>query len=174
MFCAPGPVIVGTERVGSRFHALLSRAYFRRHRERRVPLSCFALPDSFLCFALPISFSMVPRASGPILKFCTAKLIFGGTEDVGSHFNVLCSRSGPVFMCCSPGLIFHEIEVVGSYFVVLRRRTSFRRYLGRRVPLSCFALSNSFSSVPRASCTVIWFCAPGPVFVVTEHAGSCF
>jgi hypothetical protein len=72
MFCAPGVLFGGTEGDVSRFHVLRSRTHFRRYqgrwvrfhvlrsrtrfrrfRGRRVPFSCFALPDSF---------SAVPRA----------------------------------------------------------------------------------------------------------------
>jgi hypothetical protein len=60
MFCAPGVVFGGNKGVG-------------------VPFSCFALPDSF---------SAVPRASGPVFMFCVPGLIFGGTEGVGSRFDV--------------------------------------------------------------------------------------
>jgi hypothetical protein len=76
LFCAPGLIFVGTEGVhsrshvfrsriffggtegvGSRFHVLRSHARFRRYRGRRVPICCFARPESF---------SAVPRASGPV------------------------------------------------------------------------------------------------------------
>jgi Plant mobile domain len=40
---------------------------------------------------------------------------------------------------------------IGSRFHVLRAPTHFRRYRGRQVPFSCFALLDSFSAVPRAS-----------------------
>jgi hypothetical protein len=45
MFCASGLVFGGTEGVGSRFHVFRARTRFRRCRGRRVPFSCFALPD---------------------------------------------------------------------------------------------------------------------------------
>jgi hypothetical protein len=80
MFFTPGLVFGDTEGVWSRFHVLRPRTHFRRYRERRVPFSCFALPDSFLA---------VPRAYGPVFMFCPYGLIFGGTEGVGSRFNVL-------------------------------------------------------------------------------------
>jgi hypothetical protein len=95
MLCAPGLISRGTEDIESRFQVLRSRTPFRRYRGHRVPFSCFALPDSF---------SAVPRASAPVFMFCTPRLIFDGTEGVGSHF---------------------------SCFV---RRDSFRRYRGRSVP----------------------------------------
>jgi hypothetical protein len=61
IFCAPGLVLSDIERVSSLFHVLRSHTHFRRYRGCRVPFSCFALPYSF---------SMVPRESGPILTFC--------------------------------------------------------------------------------------------------------
>jgi hypothetical protein len=147
MFCVPVLVFGGTDGVGSRFHVLRSLTCFRRFRGRRVPFSCFVLPDSF---------SVVRRASGPIFKFCALGLIFGGTEGVGSHFHVLRSRthfrrcrvrrvtfsrftcpdsfsvvpmvSGPIFMFCAPGIIFGGTEGLGSRFHFLWSRTRFRRY----------------------------------------------
>jgi hypothetical protein len=59
-------------------------------------------------------------------------------------------------------------------FNVLRARTHFRRYRGRRVPFSCFALSDSFSAVPRVWGPVFMFCTPGLVFGGTEGVGSRF
>jgi hypothetical protein len=174
MFCAPGLVFGGTEGVGSRFHVLRSRTRFRRYRGRRVPFSCFALPDSF---------SWVPRASGPVFLFCDPRLVFGGTKSAASGFHVMRSRtrfwavpsaSGPVFMFCAPGLVFHGTEGVGSRFHVLRARNPFRRYRGRRVPFSCFAIPDSFSAVPRASVPVFMFFAPVIVFGGTEGVGSRF
>jgi hypothetical protein len=47
----------GTECASSSFHVLRSRTRHRRYRGCRVP---------FLYFALPDSFSTVPRASGPV------------------------------------------------------------------------------------------------------------
>jgi hypothetical protein len=98
-------VFGGTEGVLSLFHVLRSRTRFRRYRGCRLPFSCFALPDSF---------SAVPRASGPVFMFCVTGLVFGGTEGVGSRLHVL------------------------------RFRTRFRRYRERRVPFSYFALPDSF------------------------------
>jgi hypothetical protein len=122
MFCAPRLVFGGTEDVRSIFHVLRSRKCFRRYRGRRVPFSCFALPDSFSteprsgsilhvlrsrtcfrryrrrrvlfsCLAIPDSFSAVPIASCPFFMFSAPGLIFGGTEEVGSRFHVLRSRT---------------------------------------------------------------------------------
>jgi hypothetical protein len=193
VYCAPGLIFGGTVSVGSSFHVLRARTHFRRYRRRRVPISCFALPDSY---------SAVLRASGPVFIFCAPGLVFGRTEGVGSSFHVLHSRtriryyrrrrvrfscialpdsfsaapwaSGPVFMFCAPGIVFNGTEGVGFRFNVLRCRTRFRRYRGRRFPFSCFALPDSFSAVPRASCPVFIFCTPGVVFGGTEGVGSRF
>jgi hypothetical protein len=158
MFC--------TEGVGSLFHILHSRTHFRRYRGRQVPFSCFALPDSF---------SAVPRASGLIFLFCALGLVFDGAYGVGSRFHVLCFRthfcryrgrrflftcfalpdsfsrvpraSGPVFISCAPGHVFRGTEGVGSRFNVLLSQSRFLRYRGRWVPFSSFALLDSFLAV---------------------------
>jgi hypothetical protein len=135
MFYAPGLVFGGIEGARYRFHVLRAGTHFRRYRGCRVPFSCFALPDSF---------SAVPRASGHVFMFCAHGLVFGG------------------------------IEGVGSRFLILRARTHFRRYRGRRVPFSCFVLPDSFSAVPRASGPNIMFCAPGLIFDGVECVGSRF
>jgi hypothetical protein len=135
MFCFPGLVFGGT--MGFRFllHVLRCRAHFRRSRIRRVPFSCFALPNSFWS---------VSWASGPFLMFCALGLVFGGSEGVRSSFHVWRSRtrfwryrasrvpflcfalpntfwavpwaSGPFFMVCAAELVFGGTEGVGSYF----------------------------------------------------------
>jgi hypothetical protein len=193
MFCAPRLVFDGTEGVGSFFHVLRSRTHFRQYRGRRVPLSCVMLPDSF---------SPVPRASGPVFMFNVPGLVFGSTEGVGSPFHVLRFRthfrrylgclvpfscfvrtnsfsmvpwaSDPVFMFCTPGLVLSGTEGVLSLSHVLRSQTYFRRYRGRRVPLSCFALPGSFSAVPWALGPVFIFCALGLIFYGTEGVRSRF
>jgi hypothetical protein len=154
MFCAPRLIFGGTYGIGTRFHVLRPRTRFRRYRGRRFPFSSFALPVSFLtvprasgpfsCFALPESFSVVLSASGPIFMFCAHRLVIGGTEGVGSRFHVL------------------------------RAETPFRRYRGRRVPFSCFALPESFSAVLRASGPVFMFCAHRLIFGGTEGVVSRF
>jgi hypothetical protein len=120
--------------------------------------------------------------------FCALGLVFGRTESVSSHFNVLRTlirfgrrvsfsrfaltdsfwvvpmAPGPVFMFCAHGLIFDGTKGVGSHLHVLCSRTRFGRYRGSRVPFSCFALLDSFSAVPRTSGLVSMFCAPGLVF----------
>jgi hypothetical protein len=153
----------------------------------RVPFSFLACPDSF---------SLVPRASGPVFMFYAPGLIFGGTEGVPSRFHVFHSRtcfrryqarqvpflyfalpdyfssvpraSGPVFMFCAPGHVFGGTEGVGSRFHVLRSLTRFRRYRRRRVLFSCFLLLDIFSAVPRASGPFFMFCSRGLVFGHTE------
>jgi hypothetical protein len=193
MFCAPELVFDGSEGVRSCFHILRPQTRFRRYRGHRVPFSYFALPDSF---------SAVPRASGLIFMFCVAGLVFGGKEGVGSHFHVLRSRtifrryrgrwvpfsyfalpdsfsavlgaSGSVFMFCAPGLIFGCTKVVGSRFHFLCSQTRFGRYRGRRVLFSCYARPNSLSAVPRASVPVFIFYAPGLVLGGTEGVESRF
>jgi hypothetical protein len=92
IFCAPGLDFDGSEGVGSRIHDLRARTHFRRYRWRRVAFSCFALPDSF---------SAIPRASRPVFLFYAPGLIFGGTEGVGSRFHVLRSRTNfRPYRCC--------------------------------------------------------------------------
>jgi hypothetical protein len=77
-------------------------------------------------------------------------------------------------MFCAPGLDFGGTEGVGFRFHVLRSRTRFRRYRGRRVPFSCFALLDSISTVSMTSGPRFLFCAPGLIFDGTEGAGSRF
>jgi hypothetical protein len=81
-FCVPGLVFGGTEVVRFSFHVLRSRTHFRWYRGRRAPFSCFALPDSF---------SAVPRAYGPVFMICNPGLVFRGTAGIGSRFHVLSS-----------------------------------------------------------------------------------
>jgi hypothetical protein len=116
---------------------------------------------AFSCFAPPDSFSTVPRTSGPVCLFYALELIFGGTEGTGSRFHIFCSRA------------------------------HFGRSRWRRVPFSCFALLDSFStvsrvsgvvfilalsdsfwSIPRASGPVFMFYASRPVLGGTEGVGS--
>jgi hypothetical protein len=111
MFCAPELIFVGTEVVGSRFLVLRAQTHFRRYRLRPLSFSSFALPDPF---------PTERRASGPVFMFCAPRLVFGGSEGVGSCFHLL------------------------------RPRTRFWRYRGRRVPFSCCALPDSFLAVRRA------------------------
>jgi hypothetical protein len=168
MFYAPELVFGGAKCFRSCFYVLCSQTSFRRYRGRRVPSSCFALPDSF---------SAVSRALGPVFMFCMPGLVFDGTKGVGSCFHVLRSRtsfrqyrgrrilfssfmlpdsfaavssaSGPVFMFCAPRLVFGGTEGVGSRCHVLRSRTRFRRYRGRLVLFLCFAHPDSFSTITK-------------------------
>jgi hypothetical protein len=165
IFCAPGLIFGGTEGVGSCFQVLRSRSRFRRFQERRVQFSCFSLPNSF---------SVEPWALGPIFIFCTLVLIFIGTEGLETRIHVFCSQtsfrrnprrrvelscfplpdefsaiegaSSPVFMFCAPEHVFAGTESLVSCIHVFRSWTHFRRYRGRWVPLSCFALPDSFSA----------------------------
>jgi hypothetical protein len=141
-------------------------------------------------------------ASGPVFMFCALRLIFGGTKGVVSGFHVLHAQtnfrryrgrqvpfsyfarpdsfsavsmaSGPVFMFCAPGLVFSGTEGVDCRFHVFRARNCFRRYRRRRLSFSCFARSDSFSAVPRASGTVFMFCVSGLIFSGTEGVVSRF
>jgi hypothetical protein len=148
MFFAPGLIFGDTEGVGSHFHVLRSRTRFHVLRARTHFRRYQGHEVSFSCCALPDSFSAVPRASG---------LVFSGTEGVRSCFHV-----------------FGGSEGVGSRFLILRDQTLFRRYQGRRVPFSCFALLDSFSAVRRASGPFFMFCAPGLIFGGNEGVGSRF
>jgi hypothetical protein len=154
MFCAPGVVFRGTEGVGSRFHVLRSQTHFRRYRERRVQLLCFARPDLF---------SAEPRASAPVFIFCVPELVSHGTEGVGSCFNLPDSFSavrmvpGPVFVFYAPALVYGHTEGIGSRFHVLHSRAHFWLYRGRRFSFSCFTRPNSFSQKQMASSPVFIF-----------------
>jgi hypothetical protein len=154
MFFAPGLVFGGTDGLGSHFHVLRARTRFRWYGGIRVTFWCFARPDSF---------SAVPRASGSFFMFFAPGLVFGGTEGVRFRFHVLAH-----------GLVFGCTEGVGSRFNVLRARTRFRRYRGRRIPFSSFALLDSFLAVRRASGPVFMFCTPGLIFGGTEGVGFYF
>jgi hypothetical protein len=54
----------------------------------------------------------------------------------------------------------------------LRSPTRFGRYRGSWVPFACFSLSDSFSTIPRASGSVFLFCTPGLFFNGTEDVLS--
>jgi hypothetical protein len=89
----------GTETVGSNFHVYRSHTHFQRYRGRRVPFSCYALPNTFRryrgrpvlfsCFALSDPFSAVWRVSGPVFMLCASEHVFDGTEGVRSRFHIL-------------------------------------------------------------------------------------
>jgi hypothetical protein len=77
-------------------------------------------------------------------------------------------------MFCTPGLVFGGTEGVRSLCSFGGVGTRCRRYRGRRVPFSCFALPDSLSTVPRVAGPVFMFCVPGLVFCGTEGVGSRF
>jgi hypothetical protein len=131
--------------------------------------------------------------------FCAPGLIFGGTEDVGSDFQVLRSRthfrryrrrrvqfcaprlifgvlraSCPVLMFFAPGPVFGGTDGVRFRFQIVHSRIYLWAYRGCRVPYSCFALPNSFSWVSTLSGPFFMFCAPRPVFVGTDDVGFRF
>jgi hypothetical protein len=66
-------------------------------------------------------------------------------------FSAVLRASCPDFMFCSPRLVFGDTKGVGISFHVLHALTHFRRYRGHQVLISCFALLDSFSAIPRAS-----------------------
>jgi hypothetical protein len=136
----PVHIFSGTEGVGSRFQVLHAQTRFRRYQGLRVPFSCFALQDTF---------SAERRASGLVFMFCALGLIFGGSESGRYRFHVLRSV-----------LVFDGTDGAESRFHVLRSLTHFRRYRARRLLFSCFAFSDSFLAIPRASTPVFLFCAP--------------
>jgi hypothetical protein len=174
MFHTPGLVFDGSEGVRSRFHVLRAHTRFRRYRGRethfrryrgcRVLFSCFHVSClTFSCFAFPNTFSVVPGVSVLVLIFCTPRLIFDEIQGVGSGFHVLRS-----------GLVFGDTKAVRSRFPIFHSQTCFWLCRGRRLPFSCFALPNTFSSVQRASTLVFMFCAPGLIFGGNEGVGSLF
>jgi len=211
-FCVAGRIFGGTECVGYRSHVLRSRTHFQRYRVHRVPFSIFALPDPFSAlptvsdpfssFALPDVFSAVLSASCPIFTSYAPGRIFGVSECVSPHFQVLRSRkhfrryrvrqvlfsrftlpdefsplpnaSCLVFTFCAPRLIFDATEFITSCFHVLRSRTRFGCYRLRRVPFSRFTLRDAFSTLPSTSCLVLTFCAPRRALGVSECVKSNF
>jgi hypothetical protein len=174
MFCASELIFGGTGGVRSRFHVLRSRTHFRRFRGRPVPFSCFALPDTF---------SAERSASGLVFMFCAPGLVFSGNEGAGSRFSCFAlpdsfsaetKVSAAVFMFCAPGVISRGTEGVMSHFHVFHARTHIRRYRGRSVSFSCFALPDMLFAVRSASGSVFMFCATGLVFGSTVGVWSCF
>jgi hypothetical protein len=83
-FCAPQHIFGGIEGVGYRFQVLRSQTHFRRYQGHH---------GSFSSFALPYSFWLLLRASGPVFMFCAPELVSGGTEGAGTRFHVLRSRT---------------------------------------------------------------------------------
>jgi hypothetical protein len=153
-FCAPDLFSTVPSASGPVFMFFRPQTQFRRYRGHRVPFSCFACPDLF---------STKPRASGPVFMFCAM-----------DSFSALQRASGPIFMFCAPKHVCGGAEGVGSRYHVLRSRTHFRRYRVCRVSFSCFAPTDSISTVPRASGPVFMFCVPRFIFDETEGVGSDF
>jgi hypothetical protein len=103
MFCGPELISGSVEGAGSRFHVLCSQTHFWRYegaessfhvlrsrtRFGRYRGRC----DPFSYFALPDSFSAVPRALGPVFMICALRLVLVGTDGVGSRFHVLRSQT---------------------------------------------------------------------------------
>jgi hypothetical protein len=201
MFCGSGIIFGGPEGVGSCCQVLRSRNRFRRCRVRQVQFSCFAHPDSFSTVPRatgPVLMFLAPglvfdgtegvRSRFHILRartrfrryrarqvpFFRGRRVLYSCFACPDRFSAVSSASGPFFKFCTPGIIFGGIEGVRSRFHVLRARTRFRRYRGRRVPFSCFARPDSFSTVPRASGPVFMLCGSGIVFGGTECVGSRF
>jgi hypothetical protein len=154
MFYALGLVFDGTEGVRSHFHVLRSRTCFRWCRVRRVTFSCFARPNSF---------STVSRAIGVIFMFCATKLIFDGTEGVGSRFHSLLSWKR-----------FWRSQGQRVLFSCFTRPDSFSTVPSASGPVFMFCAPDSFLKEPRASAPVYMFCALGLVFGGTEGVGSHF
>jgi hypothetical protein len=190
IFCAPELILGGIEGVESSFHVLRSRTRFGRYRGCRVQFSSFALLDLFW---------VVSRALDPVFIFLTPGLVFGGTEGIDSNFHISRSRTrfrwyrgcqihctclalpnslelAPVsfFMFRAPRLIFGGTEGVSFSFHISRSRTNFRRYNGRRVQCSCFALPDPISTVQRASEPVFMFCASRLILGGIEGVKSSF
>jgi hypothetical protein len=154
MFCAPELVFGGTDDVGSRDHI-------------------FA-PEHVFGGAVGVgSRSVVLRARTRFWWYRRRRVPFSSFA-LRDSFWAVRRASGPVIIFCAPGHVIGSSEGVGSCFLFLRTRTRFRRFRGRRVPFSCFALRDTFSAVSRASCPVFMFCAPGLVFGSTEGVRSRF
>jgi hypothetical protein len=147
MFCAPALVFGGTEGVGYRFHVLRARNHFQLYRGRRVPFSCFVIPNSF---------SAVPNVSGPVFMFWVIGHVFGGAEGVGFRFHVLRSRTRfaryqgrrvPFSCFALPDSVSPVPRATSTVFLFLATELSFPFY---------------------------YFCAPEPVFSGTEGFRSRF
>jgi hypothetical protein len=106
MFCTPRHIFDGAKGVGSNFRVLRSRTRFRRFRGRPIP---------FTCFASCTHFRRLQRRPVPFLCFALSNTFFGGSEGVGSRFQVLRSRTR-----------FIGMEGVGSCVHILRSLTCFR------------------------------------------------
>jgi hypothetical protein len=173
MFCAPELVFGCTDGVRSRFHVLRPRTRFQRNRGRRVQFSCFAVPNSF---------SAVPRVSGPVFIFCPSGLFFGDTEGVGARFSCFARpdsfsavprASGPIFMFCTSGLFFGVPRVSGPVFLFCVPVLIVDGTEGVGSHFHFFAAGHIFGG-RRASDLVFMFCAPRLIFGGSEGIGSRF
>jgi hypothetical protein len=99
---------------------------------------------------VPDSFGAETRASSLVFLLYAPRLVFDIPRTLGL-----------VYMFCAPVLIFGGTDCAVSRLYVLHSRTHFLR---RQVQFSCFALTNSFSTIPRASGPVFIFCAPKLIF----------
>jgi hypothetical protein len=158
----------------SRFHILRNQTRFGRYRGCLISVSCFALPDSF---------STVARTLCPVGIFCTHGHVFGGNESVRVRFHILRKSDSfravprapdPIFMFCVPKLVFNDSDDLGSHWHILRSLTHFWRYRGRRGSFSCFALPDSFVTVPMSLGLIFMFCAPGLISGGTAGVGYRF
>jgi hypothetical protein len=75
-------------------------------------------------------------------------------------------------MFCAPRVVFGGTDGVGSRFLVSLSRTRFPRYRGNQVQFSYFARPYSFSAVLMASTPVFMFCAPVLIFDGAEGVVS--
>jgi hypothetical protein len=79
---------------------------------------------------------------------------------------------GPVFNFNAPGRIFGGTEGIGSRFQVPRSQTHVRLYRGHQVKFSSSTPPNTFSAVLRVSGPTFKFRALGLIFSGTESARS--
>jgi hypothetical protein len=123
MFFALGTVLGGTDGAESRFYVFRTRTHFRCWWGRRVPFSFFrsrtrfglyrGLQILFSCFALSDSFSVVPRASGPIFMFAfpdsfwavRGRRVRFSCFTLPNFFLPVSRASGLVLMFCVSGLV---------------------------------------------------------------------
>jgi hypothetical protein len=68
-------------------------------------------------------------------------------------------------MFCAPGIVFGGTDGVGSLFHVFHFWTYFRRYRGRRVQFSCFALPTHFRWYRGRLVLFSCFACPDSVFL---------
>jgi hypothetical protein len=173
MFCSHGLIFGGSESIGSRLHVFLSRTRFRWYRGRRLPFSFFRARTRFRRHWGVRSRFHFLHSRSHFRRYLGSR--FPSSSFAPPHsLSAERRASAPVLMFCAPQLDFDDTGGVSSRFYVLRARTHFRRYRGRRVPFSYFALPDLFLAVPRATGTVFIFCDPGIIFDGTKGVGSRF